>query len=488
MAHLTLFNFTTRGSSNLVDYPISLDVIRAASTIMKEFDLSRRQPLIVLQAGLLFRVYLGWAPENFTSGSRTQISMGTIVQLAYSLGLNRDPTCFTITTPRQANLRRKIWHVLVRLDVLDSMIWGTTLSTDPTTYDTQLPTYEEVSCNLEDKSLERDIITSFPKYDALLSVCYKLTGIHLRVKGGHKLSEVTSLISELEVLCQRLLGTVKQGLKSDNFLDLLKLRILLFVKLYLVYNHYNLYLYYEAQQNPLQMYYFRKVLEIVMVDMKEFPYQAMNTEGNGFSLMFASILQVYLHVVFLIIMCIRSRFISTLYEIKRNPARFKHDSLLEYTKTIEDSDAALKTFSYCNLRMTRILGDRYKYSWILSKVHMNILRLYDDNLEIFNYNESKAVKEAVIDMSLEDIRHITTLTEGCIRANKFGPTPFGNESEEELIQEIQRDNLWHQIKKIFTEETVTSAWIDKSKYNNNSTITFDFDLFVNDINFAQSIT
>ncbi|RLV95029.1 multidrug resistance regulator 2 [Spathaspora sp. JA1] len=476
MAYLSLFSFTSGGSSSniLLDYPISLDAIRGASTIMKEFDLARRQPLIVLQAGLLFRIYLEWAPENFTSGSRTQISMGAIIQLAYSLGLNRDPTCFTLTSPRQTNLRRKIWHTLVRIDVLDSMIFGTTLSTDPTTYDTQLPQLEENNGNIHDKSLERDIIESFHKFEPLLTVCYKLTGMHLRVKGGHKLSELTELISELELLSEDLLGTVEQGLKARKFLDLLKLRILLFVKLYLIYNHYNLFLYYETRQNSLQMYYFRKTLDILLIELRDFPIACLETgTGYSFSLIFAGILQIYLHVVFLIIMCIRSRFISTLYEQKRET---------EYGRIIQSSDLALKTYSYCNLRLTRILGDRFKYSWILSKVHMNILSLYDDNVEIFNYNEPKSIKEAVIDMPISDINYVTKLTQECIDANKYGPCQFKNEPEQELIEEIQRDNLWHQLKKIMTEETVTSAWIDKSKYNNfNSTITFDFDLFVNEI-------
>ena len=83
------------------------DTLRAAETIMKEFDITKTHSLTALQAEIMLRFYKIVAPELYTQSNYVQVSVGVLIQNCYSLALHRDPEYIGEHNPKQQHLRRK---------------------------------------------------------------------------------------------------------------------------------------------------------------------------------------------------------------------------------------------------------------------------------------------------------------------------------------------------------------------------------------------
>ncbi|KAG7661227.1 uncharacterized protein J8A68_005223 [[Candida] subhashii] len=483
-SYLSLFNFRSpcSAASELLSFPISVDTTRVAEIIMKEFDLAKRQPLIVLQAGLMLRLYFCYSREHFVSGSGTQISMGSIIQMAYSLGLNRDPICLNVKSGKYQNLRRKIWHYLVRLDVLDSILFGTSLSTDPKTFDVPLPEYNEAHSNSRDNELEEQIIASFHDFQNMLSICYKLSHLHLIVNGKFNVSLVTNLLSQLEVETSLRLSTLDKHLQDPSFTGILCCRVLLYIKLYLVYNYCCLYYYYEAKGSSLKMHYFEKVVHILLVDLQEFDWKRIEKiDRIGVVLMLQPLFYVYIHLVSSVFSTLRCRVLATIYELERDStqiAKFPNESIESFMILLKDFDSSIRRFMLHKTKVLITLGDTYVNLWSLTMIHSNCLKL-QESMDILSESHPDLVKVAFIDFTSKEIHDLAKLFKKVNSRTCIEPDDIWTGSEDDLIQEMQVSNFWTQMRKIITEEMVTSSWIDKARLFNNSVPEFNFDLDVN---------
>ena len=169
--------------------PVSYDTLRAAETIMKEFDITKTHSLTALQAEIMLRFYKIVAPELYTQSNYVQVSVGVLIQNCYSLALHRDPEYIGEHNPKQQHLRRKIWHLLLRMEVIDSAIFQTILSSNPDASDTKLP-------QLIDQAppMEQSIVKHIWRSTDLFVLLRKLVEIN------SKTSEDTPLETVLELL------------------------------------------------------------------------------------------------------------------------------------------------------------------------------------------------------------------------------------------------------------------------------------------------
>lgn len=480
LGYMALLNFNDNESCILLKYPITVDTIRATEVIMKEFDLAKRQPLIVLQAGLMLRLYFSFAREHFVTGSEAQISIGSIVQMAYSLGLNRDPICLNIQSGRYQNLRRKIWHYLVRLDVLDSILFGTSLSTNPKTYDAQLPEYHEANSNTRNQDLEKDIINSFHKFQNMLAISYKLAKLHLVVNGKFPVNVVTNLLSRLEVETSVRLLSLEDYLSDDSFSGVLFCRVYMYVKLYCAYNYTCLFYYYQARNSPLQSYYLEKTLLVLLIDLGGLTWaQIQKLEGPGVALMFAPLYYVFIHVTLFSFLVMRSRVLATIYELERDPTlivRFPGETVESFTALLKELDVELRIFLFHRTKVLINLGEKYISFWLLTSVHANCMKFQNECPEIIPESDPAMIRDAVIGMSPSEIRLLIVLLRKDNSINCVNPGDVWTGSDEDLVQEMQVANLWSQLRKMTTEELVTSSWIDKSQLLSSSRVDLSFDV------------
>ncbi|CAK9439019.1 uncharacterized protein LODBEIA_P32430 [Lodderomyces beijingensis] len=484
LAYLSLLDMKGQGSSPLVAHPVSFDAFRAAETIMKEFDFSRRQSLPILQAGLMLRVYLIMSPENIITGAATQITMGSIIQLCYSIGLNRDPECYNHKSAKDLNLKRKIWHYIVMMDILNSLVFNTTLSTDVETSDCRLPEFSSEGANCSDLRLENDVITSFHRYSYLFQLSRKLASFHLQVNKNIRVEEVIQLLSDIEVERQRTLGKSSKFIfsqASSGFLALLNLKIFIQVSFILAYTYFTLYSYYEALDVPhYQTEFFKKTMYIFLKDLEElntFLFHSQNQ--NAEILVLAPFAQTFLHFSAVVFGSLRMRLNCNIKLLEQNGD-------ISQLHTARKLVSQLRIFNHCQTKLIGDISTRYRYSLMLRRVHLTVFRMMEQGMcEMLDSRLQTLYETSALRLPRDILERFSQLLESHIpnlahrHGDLFEPT------DEELVMELQRENLWKQLKKIQTEEMLTSSWIDKTKRFHRLTSDFELNYFNFNLDFLN---
>ena len=88
--------------------------------------------------------------RQMTAVGRAWISSGSLLQMAFSVGLHRDPSHFPSMTPLQAQLQRRLWATVLELHLLSAMDSPMQAYVDLTSCDTRPPD------NIDDEQLTAD--------------------------------------------------------------------------------------------------------------------------------------------------------------------------------------------------------------------------------------------------------------------------------------------------------------------------------------------
>lgn len=91
---------------------------------------------------------------------------------------------------------------------------------------------------------------------------------------------------------------------------------------------------------------------------------------------------------------------------------------------------------------------------------MITIKLCDQFQYLYEANDAQSIREAAIKLPLEVLQKFSQKLDVYQLAKTGELFDF---SDEGLIVEMNRRNLWDQLKTIETEETVTSTWIEKTK-------------------------
>lgn len=119
---------TTADDSILLENPISPHFITAAQTALSQFKLMRKTKLHIVQALYYLRSYLSFAPEDGDGQelNQSQILLGTLIQSAFSMGMNRDAEHYTHLNKYYGyrNLWRKMWISILEMDRVGAVLSG----------------------------------------------------------------------------------------------------------------------------------------------------------------------------------------------------------------------------------------------------------------------------------------------------------------------------------------------------------------------------
>ncbi|TQV90778.1 C6 transcription factor [Cordyceps javanica] len=153
--------------------------------------------------------------RQMTAVGRAWISSGSLTQMAFSIGLHRDPSHFPAMAPRQAHLQRQLWATVQELTLLSAMDGPMQAYADLASCDTRPPDNvddEQLAAaddaghapppsaqgddRITDASLQRLLCSSFPR---------RLQAAR-NLHGGHKLAyaDTIRLANELKADCARL--------------------------------------------------------------------------------------------------------------------------------------------------------------------------------------------------------------------------------------------------------------------------------------------
>lgn len=149
------------GDINIVSPPkLSSKIIDISHLCLRKFALFTEPSVKIFQFGILYRCYhqtQGFVGVNENSPF---IFNGMLTQMAFGMGLNRDPSKFENSQDTECeNRRRFLWHMILHIDSVGFFTSGTNRLITKEYYDTNLPSFVEKGSNISNENLEIENIT-----------------------------------------------------------------------------------------------------------------------------------------------------------------------------------------------------------------------------------------------------------------------------------------------------------------------------------------
>lgn len=401
-------NFQDSGDSTpddvyLSKIPQSNLLINCTESCLNEFRLLKRCQLSVLQCALLLEEYQKVDSFQSFGESDSHIYTGLLIQMATTIGLNRDPA-FGGESNNSKNdlLRRKIWYGLIAGDNHQYMQTGIPPSIYPDHYDTKLPWFDEKVSNIADLELERVTIDMMRKKFLAGQEMRKLADLVTNMRENPTIEDLLVSTSGLMFHLRHRLGSFDTILMMDHQnLHYKKVEKTLYMIMYLhalsLLQPVFLHIFYYCQQIrhfDATTFFYNKVLSIwmfVIGNLHNLVYSSSKYFGTGFDLFLVPIVELVMHKGLIIF---TSSYIKALIAGKKlQKSNVKNEELIkeiEYYK----SEIIMKLFIDVHLPILKHLCKRYFYCWKLLKAHSFIFKSikedsidYSEKFHLFNFME-----------------------------------------------------------------------------------------------------
>lgn len=263
-----LLNLKNDGSQDPV-FKIDSTIIEIATSSLNEYKVTDNVTLTKLQCGLYLKLYQRIAPEfgEGIQGEKNGIRTSMLVQMAYSLGLNKVAKNIG---RREIILRQKIWHMLVIYDMVDAYTIGTPMISNKLFCEPQ-PIYEGEVDNSSSNSVvledEKITLLRFSSQQDLYAPLNKILVLVWNVAQGTKISVFLKAVNKLEGIAAGKYGfflsyltSVQQDSSVKNeCIKSHKAKVLLFIKILLLSLYLHLVIFYEEKGNTtLKLFYEEK--------------------------------------------------------------------------------------------------------------------------------------------------------------------------------------------------------------------------------------
>lgn len=454
----------------LLSNPININTIDVAQFCLDQFQLLRKSSFPVLQLGLYMRLYHMYAPEDGdgADGGDAQVLTAMLIQMAYSLGLNREPDNFpdVCNDPKMNHLGRKIWHSLCFLDSYLGFCFGNPLSVDSMFFDTKIPFLEEGNENTLDPSMDKNVTQAFFSCGGACIRMREILLLVLNVNGKTKMSELTKLLSDLEIILNDEYGNLDECLKPLEknchayvFTRNFRTKIYLSINAFFVSLYFHLYLYYEEKDVNLSFFYLKKMILIATRDIMPRYFDLLGNSDMICDFVINPTLEMTIHKSNQVnLAClVKTNFI--IYSMTRDN---RHNE-----KMIIDLEYRLNFRLLCKLSMylTRCaefsieaiskISNRYYYAWRITKGHTYLLKtITNKDFYVDKYEEASHL--CVQRFTIEQMEELIKICETTLnKVGKFETT--SNEFQSEFCN-------------IFYSESVTpSTRLNPSTENNYAT-------------------
>ncbi|KAK6465703.1 fungal transcriptional regulatory protein [Scheffersomyces coipomensis] len=373
--------------------PINLCSIEVAQTCLHQFQLLRKLSLPILQIALYLRIYHRLAPEDGDGldGGDSQVYNGMLIQMAYSMGLNREPTKY-MTDEKTNNLCRKIWYFLCINDFTQAFTFGYPLTTNKMYYDTKAPRYGTDNFNLNDQELEKATITLFKYGEALIKgPMSNLLESILNIDKQIKMSELTELLNHFEAGVRGIFGTVHDYVNRLESTDvtyrstkIMKTTAIISLNAFFVSIYFQLGAYYDKKKNhELSFFYLKKLTSVTIGEMipsfLSLIIRSQENFGEGADLVInPGIIQAIQRTCEVIVISL-VKYNLWIYKSCTSPDhKSKYSSDAKYRTYFDSMCLYVNVLEKCCkicLAAAMVMSGRYYYAWAITKIHGFFLKI-----------------------------------------------------------------------------------------------------------------
>ncbi|CUM48460.1 uncharacterized protein AC631_01079 [Debaryomyces fabryi] len=371
--------------------PVNVIVIEMAQLCLDRFEISRKTNLTVFQATLYMRVYHSAAPEDGdgTDGGDSQVSTAVLIQMAYALGLNREPNKFqdVCNDERINNLGRRMWHFLVRSDIIHCFHVGNPMSIDPKHYDVGFPYFTENNMTSDNRELEEAIAQTFEWFHYRLSTIRKIVDTFLDIQGTYSMNELTQTLNEVERVCREDFYTLSHVSSNNSiaqrFIDVINARVFIALKGSFLVLYHHIYLHYENKLRfDIMFFYFKKCYVIFQNDLLPYIFAVFHGKFSNDGLILNPHAQMAIHKFNQCHFAFSVRIAYKYHDMLKN---YDHSRLMkedvEYRKKFLKISNLLKnnkTIGNLMLGLMSKVSDRYFYAWRVVQAQKYLLSIIND--------------------------------------------------------------------------------------------------------------
>lgn len=413
----------------LLSNPISIQVVDMAQLCANQFDILKKSSIVVLQLVYALRLYTMFGPEkgDGADGGASQITNGMIIQIAFSMGINREPERFYSddqSDGKTNNLIRKLWFFMVITDLIQGYQYGNPLAIDDRNFDVRLPFYKKGNENIEDVQMEKDVISSFAYFEKYYTKLKGLLDTTTRASEPCKIKELVDKLSDFEEFVYSIFGNIQdymspfsQGLYKYPFIKTMKCKNFINLNGFIISILAHLQSHFERAGNvKLSMYYLKKV--IILGTMHFLPYYNDLIGNNHIN--FGESADLILNPTVIAFMHKTHQFNMAVF-VKTNAAIHALRNSGTHEKDMKNNYSyQVKFYKYCKLskvleKVTKYsitsvsrLSDRYYYAWRITKAHSFIFHVITKS-RIYESCDFKRVSEGFLKIPLEDIDDLILL-------------------------------------------------------------------------------
>lgn len=417
----------------LLSNPININTIDVASLCLDQFQIFRRSNYTVLQLALYIRLYHTYAPEDGdgADGGDSQVLTAVLLQMALSLGLNREPD-EQCTDLRINNLSRKIWNYLVMSELHQAYAYGNPMSIDIMYADTKLPLYEPGGENTKDIERDRAITQRFNSCAFMLPDLSEILKMALSVKARVNLSHLCGKLSRLELDWQRQLGGLKEAITVKGCNDMeeiaernFKVKVYLSIKSFFISIYFHIYLYYEPKNKDLSFFYLKKCLLITTAEIMPHYATLLGKSEVISDMIINPTLEMNIHKANQVNLSALVRVNFVIFHLKSLP---DHLQMCKENKIYSTYYLLLCQFSSCLTRATEFtisaiskISNRYYYAWRITKGQTFLLKTLTTP-EFYEKNHHKASELYSIVYSHDQLEELIKIIETTL--SKFDQSEF----------------------------------------------------------------
>lgn len=201
LGHDTMMTNSGTNKSGIPPPKLSSEMIDISRLCLRKFALFTEPSLKVFQFGMLYRSYHMFQGFESVYEKSSMIFNGLLTQIAYAIGLNRDPSKFEIENrdPELENRWRFLWYMILHIDSAAFYSNGSNRLIKREFFDTKMPNYIEKDSNLSNEDIEIEnmtikMLTIRTEFDELLS---NLTDIVCRLSPLPSSGEVFGTLDKL---------------------------------------------------------------------------------------------------------------------------------------------------------------------------------------------------------------------------------------------------------------------------------------------------
>lgn len=261
------------GHAQLLACPIGIETIDFARLCLNKYQVCNRSNLNVFQLIVFMRIYMEVSPEDPDGPARDmfQVNNGVLLQMAYAIGLNREPDKMTDTliNPRLNNVRRKLWTFVSFKDIVNALKFGLPFILLAFFSDCKFPFLTEANGNSADPSTDHYVAQSLAPLERLMPMMKDAVKNVLRVDEGTLVADLVAKINTLEVYVSQELGSMRECQKlfaassENDVVPVLMVPYYIPIQVFLISVYFRLFLYYEHSNALLAFFYFKKIVTII---------------------------------------------------------------------------------------------------------------------------------------------------------------------------------------------------------------------------------